>query len=163
MPSVVLQNVTTCALGGAESTSLSRSNFPGDFAPFPLTSLPSSRTSPINRKTPSGQRHEHPLPFSSIADGTAHSRNSTSKGRACNNAAIPHCCNEVGAADDPVAVTDEVLQQVEHLRLDRDQLASPPQFSPIRVERMIFEDVDQLRPPTGLADKHRIMSAKSQQ
>jgi len=40
----------------------------------------------------------------------------------------------------------QVGQDVEHLRLDRNGLGSPTQFSAIGVERIIFKKVDQSTP-----------------
>ena len=38
-------------------------------------------------------------------------------------------------ADDACAVADQVFQEIENLRLDRDQVRSAPQFAPLGVER----------------------------
>ena len=52
---------------------------------------------------------------------------------------MPYGCGQVGTADDVVAIDNEVLQKIEHLRLKRDEIDAVPQFAAIRVERIIVE------------------------
>jgi hypothetical protein len=44
---------------------------------------------------------------------------------------------QIVLADDLVAVADQVRQQIEHLRLQRDSLAAPPKFATRDVEHVI--------------------------
>jgi len=41
-------------------------------------------------------------------------------------------------------MADETLQEIEHLRLDRNDVTAAPQFSALGIERMTFEDVNHL-------------------
>ena len=56
---------------------------------------------------------------------------------------MPHVLDQIVFADDPFAMTDNVLQKVENLRLDIDQFGPTPQFLPINIKGIIFELVDQ--------------------
>ena len=50
----------------------------------------------------------------------------------------PHTeCQQIVLGDDAVAIADQVHQQVEHLRFQRDRFAAPPQFAALHVEHMI--------------------------
>ncbi len=54
-------------------------------------------------------------------------------------AAAPYRRNKIVLADDAIAVFDQVDQNIEYLRLDRNKLVAPPQFTPVRVEHTILE------------------------
>ncbi|HEY2816767.1 MAG TPA: hypothetical protein VGK44_06495 [Casimicrobiaceae bacterium] len=41
-------------------------------------------------------------------------------------------------------MADEALQQVEYLRFDEDGIASAPQFTPLGIERIFVEEIDQI-------------------
>ena len=50
----------------------------------------------------------------------------------------PHTeASEIVLGDDAVAIADQVHQQVEHLRFQRDRFAAPPQLAARHVEHMI--------------------------
>ena len=48
-------------------------------------------------------------------------------------------------------MTDEVIQEIEDLRLNRDQFRAAPQFAPARVERVAFETKPQFLLPRAFA------------
>jgi hypothetical protein len=45
-------------------------------------------------------------------------------------------------AYDTVAIADQILQDVEHLRLDGNDVVAAPQFPTLGIERMIVEYID---------------------
>ena len=45
-------------------------------------------------------------------------------------------------ADHALAVLDEIVEEIENLRLDGDPIDSTPQFPPVNIERAICENVD---------------------
>ena len=47
--------------------------------------------------------------------------------------------DQIVLADHTVAVAHQIEQQIEHLRLDRDQLRAPPEFAAFRIKYMIFK------------------------
>jgi hypothetical protein len=52
---------------------------------------------------------------------------------------VPHPGDEIVLADDAVAVAQQVDQQVEHLRLDRNELRPAAQLAPLDIERVVAE------------------------
>ena len=61
--------------------------------------------------------------------------------------AAPDRLQEIVLADDAFAVPNQVDQEVEDLRFERDPLAAPPEFAPINVKHMIGKDKFQFRSP----------------
>src|SRR4029079_1304225 len=59
---------------------------------------------------------------------------------------LPDGCDQVVLADDMLAIVDQIDQQVEHLRLDRDQFAARAQFAAVGVQGKIVEEIQQLTP-----------------
>ena len=57
----------------------------------------------------------------------------------------PDCSNQLVFADNPLAIADQVLQQVEHLQLPRKQLVTATEFPPIAVKRKVFKHIPQPR------------------
>jgi hypothetical protein len=55
-----------------------------------------------------------------------------------------------------IAILDEMQQKIKHLRLDRNNIASAPQFPAAYVKSIVFEIVDQLLSRTAMrASTHR--------
>jgi hypothetical protein len=81
-----------------------------------------------------GQGENEPLFLAGVANGATNRCDPATHRRRRNRAAMPHGCGQVGAADDAVAIDDEVLQQIEHLRLKCDEIDTAPQFASIHVE-----------------------------
>jgi hypothetical protein len=48
-------------------------------------------------------------------------------------------CDQIVLASDPIAVFNQVSQEIEHLGLDRDRNGAMPQFAPIGIESVIFK------------------------
>jgi hypothetical protein len=77
---------------------------------------------------------EQPLLVATVAESAPNCRNPAAKGRSRNGATIPHRRNQVSTTDDPVAIADEMLHQIEHLRFDGDEISATPEFPPIGVK-----------------------------
>ena len=75
------------------------------------------------------------------------------------NAAVPDARDQVVLADHTVAVVDKILQQVEDLRLNRDKVCAAPQFAPIEIEAIVFEQINHAGgPPRHVSGKTRVAS-----
>ena len=75
------------------------------------------------------------------------------------NAPAPDCLNKIVLAHNAVAVGDEVLQQVKHLRLHLDECIPPAELAAIRVEHKIFKEIKHLCPRcSGFAVSARILA-----
>src|SRR4029077_19306422 len=68
------------------------------------------------------------------------------KGGVGNDPATPNRCNQVVLADHPVAVLNQINQQVEYLRLDGNGLGAAAQFAPVGVKCMIAKEKLHWRP-----------------
>jgi hypothetical protein len=62
------------------------------------------------------------------------------------DAALPNRIEQFVFADDPVAMSNEVNEQIEHLRLDVDDVASTPQLMARNIDLEIGEAEVQVRP-----------------
>src|SRR4030095_5991651 len=58
----------------------------------------------------------------------------------------PNRSDKVVFANHAVTVLDEIQQQVEHLRLKRDELRAPPKLPAIRIEYLVFKAKLHVRP-----------------
>src|SRR5262249_15581450 len=61
--------------------------------------------------------------------------------------ALPDLGHQLVLADHPVAVPDQVDDQIEDLRLERQRLRPAPQFAALGVERAVVEQVSHDFPP----------------
>src|SRR5262245_2680528 len=66
------------------------------------------------------------------------------------DAALPDDVEQLVFADDPVAIANEVNEQIEHLRLDVNIRPGEPQLLPPEVDLEIAEAEDQSSPPPCL-------------
>src|SRR5262245_22933152 len=76
-------------------------------------------------------------------------------GRQCrfrNDPSGPDCRNQVVLTDNPIAVLDQVFEEIEDLRGHGDQRRPPPQFAAVRVERKVSKAIEQI---AGLRSKTR--------
>ena len=71
-------------------------------------------------------------------------------------APIPNGVDEVVFADDALPVTDQIVEQVEHLWRDRDGVRSAMQLAPVNVECVLLEEIAQAANPLGgwRAERH---------
>ena len=78
--------------------------------------------------------------LAAVADRLARGIDAAGQRRLRHDAAAPDRRDHVVLADHAVAVLDQIDQQVEHLRLDRDALALAMQFAPVDVEDVVFKE-----------------------
>src|SRR5262249_13818348 len=71
------------------------------------------------------------------------------------DAALPNHIEQLVLADDPVAVTNEVNEQIEHLRLDVDDRAGTPQLMARNVDLAVGESEVHICPRRTLLDRRR--------
>src|SRR5262249_34159794 len=103
---------------------------------------------------PAGYGTDEALVLSGVVDGAS---NRIDAGRQCrfrDDPPIPDCGNQIVLADNPLAVLDQVFEEIEDLRRDDNRLRSPTQLAAVRVERKVCESIKQiavLRPKRRLA------------
>ena len=92
---------------------------------------------------------DQPLDFTAVADRPAHRADAASQGRFGDDPPTPYRGQQVVLADHPVAVLQEIDQEIEDLRFEGDRLCAPPLLPPVRVEHMIAEGEFHFRSPGG--------------
>ena len=80
------------------------------------------------------------LILAAVANGLARRVDAAGECRIRHHASSPDRGEQIVFADDVVPVSEQINQEVEHLRLDRNKLTAPTQFSSISVKHMIFKD-----------------------
>ena len=80
---------------------------------------------------------DHGLILAAVADRLARGVDPARQRRFGDDAAVPDRLDQIVLGDDVVAVFDQVNQQIEHLRLDRDALAAAGQFAEVDIEHMV--------------------------
>ena len=88
-------------------------------------------------KTFSRNGADHDLILAAVADRLARGVDPARQRGFGNDAAIPHRLDQIVLGDDVVAVFDQVNQQIEHLRLDRDAFAAAGQLAKVDIEHMV--------------------------
>ncbi len=58
-----------------------------------------------------------------------------------NDPTTPHGAQQIVLSDDAVTILDEVGQQIEHLRLDRNGLAATPQLTAHHVKHVVAKAI----------------------
>src|SRR5262249_10909704 len=61
--------------------------------------------------------------------------------RVGNDPPVPDRFDQVVLGDDALAIANQIFEQIEDQRLDRDDLRAAAQFASIRVERIVFEPI----------------------
>src|SRR4051812_47188812 len=74
-----------------------------------------------------------------VADGIASGVDAAVECRIRHDPAAPYQGNEIVSADDLIAVLQEMDEQIEYLRLRRDQFAAAPQFATAGIEGVIIK------------------------
>src|SRR6516164_7590971 len=74
----------------------------------------------------------------------AHRIDATGQRRLRDDTAIPHFVEQLILADDAIAILDEIQQQVENLRLERNAFAGAAKLSPSDIKHMIFKEKSHL-------------------
>ena len=95
---------------------------------------------PVKRKPLRGDRADQGLPLAAVADRLARGVDAAGERRFGDDAAVPDRGDEIVLADHAVAVFDQEDQQIEDLRLQRNQRAVPPQLAAIGVKCMICKE-----------------------
>ena len=86
-----------------------------------------------------GERADEFLLLAAVADRAPRRVDPLGHGRVRDDPTVPDCRQQIILADHAIPVADHVQQQVEHLRLDRHQVAAAAQLAPIRIEGAIAE------------------------
>src|SRR5207249_3845093 len=79
-----------------------------------------------------------------VAERVAGGIDAAAERRVGDDTPLPDRAHQIVLADDPVAIADQVLQQVEHLRFDGKQFVAAMKLAPVAVEHKILEQVQQL-------------------
>ena len=89
------------------------------------------------------QRLDQVLAIAGVADRLAGGIDAVEQRRFRDGPPLPDRVQKIVLADHTVAMADQVNEQVEHLRLDRNRLRTAMQLAAIDVERAVFEKVTQ--------------------
>src|SRR5882724_10640180 len=85
------------------------------------------------------QRLDQALILAAVADRGAGRIDAAGQRGFGNRSAAPDRVEDFVLGNDPIAIANQILKQVENLRLDGDKLACAPQFAPLRIEYAVFE------------------------
>ena len=88
-----------------------------------------------------GDRSDEALFPTAIAYGFACRVDVTGQGQFGDDAATPHPVQQVILADDVLAVLQQIQQQIEDLRANRNRLGAPCELPPLLVEHVVVEGV----------------------
>ena len=80
---------------------------------------------------------DHDLILAAVADRLARGVDPARQRGFGDDAAVPHRLDQIVLGDDVVAVFDQVNQEIEHLRLDRDALAAAGQLAEVDIKHMV--------------------------
>jgi hypothetical protein len=106
------------------------------------------------------RRADQPLMRTAVAESVT-DRIDPGRDRAIgHDAALPDRLDQVVIADHARAVDDQEFQDVEHLRLDGNNLAASTQLAPVTIEAEVFKPVDQGMAPPALSLR-RIMESRN--
>jgi hypothetical protein len=78
--------------------------------------------------------------FAAVADGSARRVDAAGQRRFRDDPPAPDRLQEIVLADDAVAILHQIDQEVEDLRLDRDQPGAVAQLAPAYIECVVAED-----------------------
>ena len=95
---------------------------------------------------------DQPLLLAAVADRLARGIDAAGQRRFRNDAAAPDRVDKVVLADDALAVLHQVIEQVEHLRLDGNRVGAAPQLAPVRVEHMIAKEKLHVAAPFAISN-----------
>src|SRR5262245_3356058 len=88
------------------------------------------------------QGFDQSLSVAAVADGTSGSVDASCQCRIRDDASIPNRSDEIVLAHDAFAVADQMQQQVEYLRLHRQQMVLMPQLASLGIERVILKEIE---------------------
>src|SRR4029079_8846556 len=87
------------------------------------------------------ERLDQSLFLAAVADFCAHGADPAAKGRVGDDPSLPHSSNELIPTDHTFAVSDQVVQQIEYLRLEGPPPTAPPQLTPPRIQHAIVKEI----------------------
>src|SRR4029453_9287082 len=87
-----------------------------------------------------------PLLIATVAERFAGGVDPAVKSRVRHDPAAPNRSDKIVLAHHAITVLDQIQQQVEHLRLKRDELSAPPKLPAIRIEYLVFKAKLHVRP-----------------
>ena len=87
--------------------------------------------------------------LAAVADRAPGRIDASGQRRLRDDPAVPDTGDEIVLADDSLAVLDQVVQEIEDLRSKRNQISPTTQLAPIRIERIVFEQIAQFAAPSG--------------
>ena len=74
-----------------------------------------------------------------VADGASCGADARAERSLRDDAALPYDIDDLALADNSIAIPNEVDEQIENLRLDRDQFVPSPQFIPRDIDFKVVE------------------------
>ncbi len=117
---------------------------------------------PDEAETLAGHGADQPLRLAAVAHRLARGVDPAGQGRFRDDPPAPNRVQQIVLGDNAVAVADQVHQQVEHLRLQRDRFAAPPQFAARHVEHVVGKAKLHLGPLRPISrNNHTFLKAKS--
>ena len=108
--------------------------------------LVASSTAQTKRTPLRATVRNQPLLIATVADRFARGVDTAVKSRVRHDPAAPNRSDKVVLANHAITVLDEIQQQVEHLRLKRDEPRVPPKLPTIRIEYLVFKAKLHVRP-----------------
>src|SRR5262245_24963950 len=89
------------------------------------------------------------LGIAAVANGISGGVDAGCQCRIRDDASVPNRGDEIVLAHDAFAVADQMQQQVEYLRLYRQQVVFMPQFASRGIERVILKEVEHFTVPAS--------------
>src|SRR5262249_57596038 len=99
------------------------------------------------RNSLAGGGADEALLLAAIADGAPGGVDAARERRVGHDSPVPHPSDQVVLADHAVAVANEKNNEVEDLRLDRDERAFATQLAPVGIKNMVLHKKHQLTAP----------------
>jgi hypothetical protein len=100
-------------------------------------------------------RAYQPLLLAIVADHAARGTDTARKRRFRDDPSAPDRSQQIVLAEHPIAVSDEEFQEIENLRFDRQQRGPSAQLAPLRVENVIFEQIQQFNCSRRMSARRR--------
>ncbi|MGB7259261.1 MAG: hypothetical protein WBD48_14390 [Pseudolabrys sp.] len=99
-------------------------------------------------KAPAVEGFDEPLFGAVVADGLTRGVDARAERRIRDDAPMPYRREDIVTAHDAVAISDEIVEEIENLRLDRLQKIAAAQLAPACIENAVLKSVDQSESPT---------------
>src|SRR5262249_6454120 len=94
-----------------------------------------------------GHGADEALVLSRVINRASHGAHAGTQRRLRDDPPAPDCSNQVVFADNPIAVFDQVFEDIEHLRSDGNPMRPTTQLAAVRVERKASESIEQIAVP----------------